>query len=117
MQARMVNNLATFRYRKLIEFVETSRWYAKDVECPCEWKEWLDKTSLVPRSLCPHGPGDIMQNLPEQASALYLFLCTFSVSLAGPRRDSDVLPRYRRYIHAVPQRSLRLFWTQSYVLY
>jgi hypothetical protein len=58
-----------------------------------------------------------MHYLPEQASALYLFLWAFSVSLAGPRRDSYVLPRYRRYIHAVSQRSLRLFRTQSYVLY
>ena len=79
------------------------------MECPREWKDWLDETSLVPRSLCPYGPGDIMQNLPEQASVLYLFLYAFSVLLAGSRRDSDVLPRYRRYIHAVPQRSLRLF--------
>lgn len=58
-----------------------------------------------------------MQNLPEQVSALYLFLWAFSASLSGPRRDSDVLLRYRRYIHAVSQRSLRLFRTQSYVLY
>ncbi len=88
------------------------------MECPREWKEWLlDTPSLVPRSLCPHGQeADIMQNLPEQASVLYLFLWAFSVSFAGPCRDSDVLPGYRRYVHAMPQRSLRLFWTQSYVL-
>ena len=57
-----------------------------------------------------------MQNLPEQVNTLYMFSQAFSLLFAGPCRDPDVLPRYRRYIHTVPQRSLRLFWTQSDVL-
>ncbi|KAI9446092.1 hypothetical protein H4582DRAFT_2163631 [Lactarius indigo] len=46
---------------------ETARWYAKDMECPGEWKKWLETLSLVPHWLRPHGPADIMQNLPECA--------------------------------------------------
>jgi len=112
-------NLFTFCHPPVnwIYLPETSRWYAKDLECPREWKKWLDTTTPIPRSLCPHGPTDLMQNLPESVSVFSLFSWAISSSLTEPCRDSDVLPRYRRYIHAMPQRSLRLFWTQSYVLY
>ncbi|KAH9071132.1 hypothetical protein EDB83DRAFT_2577696 [Lactarius deliciosus] len=46
---------------------ETVRWYAKDMECPGEWKKWLETVSPVSHWLRPHGPADIMQNLPECA--------------------------------------------------
>lgn len=49
---------------------ETVRWYAKDMDCPSEWKRWLETVSLVPHWLRPHSPADIMQNLPECVSAL-----------------------------------------------
>ncbi|KAH9066292.1 hypothetical protein EDB87DRAFT_1732683 [Lactarius vividus] len=46
---------------------ETVRWYAKDMECPSEWKKWLETVSPVSHWLRPHGPADLMQNLPECA--------------------------------------------------
>ncbi|KAF8265954.1 hypothetical protein EI94DRAFT_1587226 [Lactarius quietus] len=46
---------------------ETVRWYAKDMDCPNEWRKWLETVSLVPHWLRPHSSADIMQNLPECA--------------------------------------------------
>lgn len=40
------------------------------MDCPNEWKGWLESISPVPHWLRPHSSADIMQNLPECVSAI-----------------------------------------------
>ncbi|KAI0277228.1 hypothetical protein BGY98DRAFT_1089999 [Russula aff. rugulosa BPL654] len=91
---------------------ETSRWYAKDTECPCEWKEWLDKTSLVPHSLHPHGPADIMQSLPEQARVETL-MCYLGIGDTFTPCHKDLCASFGHNLMCYTEDGASAFWFMS----
>ncbi|KAI0044836.1 hypothetical protein FA95DRAFT_1583630 [Auriscalpium vulgare] len=44
---------------------ETERLYAKDIQCPEDWRDWLSTGGTIPEMLCPEGSNDIMKYLPQ----------------------------------------------------
>ncbi|KAJ7219411.1 hypothetical protein GGX14DRAFT_356277 [Mycena pura] len=44
---------------------EKERLYGKDVPCPSEWKKFLHTGAVIPASLAPDGPDNVLNNLPK----------------------------------------------------
>ncbi|KAH9958268.1 hypothetical protein BC827DRAFT_1136369 [Russula dissimulans] len=88
---------------------ETSRWYAKDVDCPQEWKKWLDATPLIPRFLCPHGPADIMQNLPESARVETL-MCYLGIGDTFTPCHKDLCASFGHNLMCYTEDDASAFW-------
>ncbi|KAJ7125468.1 hypothetical protein C8R43DRAFT_29416 [Mycena crocata] len=44
---------------------EAERLYGKDVACPEEWENFLHDGEIIPASLSPNGPNNLIKNLPE----------------------------------------------------
>ncbi|KZT11347.1 uncharacterized protein LAESUDRAFT_642015 [Laetiporus sulphureus 93-53] len=79
------------KYMSLREFITTSRamdpftrseeserLYAKDAECPEEWRSWLQTSKVLPDDLLPQGTDDLLQYLPQE-EAVESLMCYYGI--------------------------------------
>jgi hypothetical protein len=47
---------------------EKRRLYGKDFPCPVDWSTWLDVSGMIPETMLPKGPNNILKCLPDSVS-------------------------------------------------
>ncbi|THH13931.1 hypothetical protein EW146_g6333 [Bondarzewia mesenterica] len=93
---------------------ETERFYAKDIDCPPEWKEWLSDAGVIPPSCCPYGSNDILQHLPA-AARVETLMCYLGIGDTFTSCHKDLCASSGHNLMCYTEDNASAFWfmTQS----
>ena len=69
LRKQSVGLFTTFLHLKLRAYTDV--YYGKDAQCPEEWKQWVNSTGILPKSLRPNGTNDLLKNLDTSVRISY----------------------------------------------
>ncbi|ETW86064.1 hypothetical protein HETIRDRAFT_309670 [Heterobasidion irregulare TC 32-1] len=106
--------IASFTPTQYPYLSETQRLYAKDVECPVEWKDWIDKGGVIPSSCCPYSSKDILQHMPASARVETL-MCYLGIGDTYTPCHKDLCASSGQNLMCYTENNASAFWfmTQS----